>query len=57
MTLRQGIAPDNPLRPALLTFLGAASRVITSALARFEETRLAALSADLHDVLVALKPH
>lgn len=57
LALRRGIAPDNPLRPALLTFLGAAAAEIGSAVARFEEGRMRALRDDLHDVLAAAHPH
>lgn len=57
LTLREGIAPDNPLRPALLTFLGAATAVIGTAVSRFDESRLSAVRDDLQDVLAALWPH
>ncbi len=56
LALRRGIAPDNPLRPALLTFLGAAAAEIGGDVARFEEGRMRALRDDLRDVLAAAHP-
>jgi hypothetical protein len=54
--LRRGIAPDNPLRPALLTFLGAAAAGIGSTVARFQEGKVRALRKDLRNIVAAVHP-
>lgn len=54
LALREGVAPDNPLRTPLVQFYGSARAAVMASVARFDEARLEAVERDLVDVLALL---
>ena len=52
--LREGVAPDNPLRTALVQFYGGARTEVMACVVRFDGARLEAVGRDLSDILALL---
>lgn len=54
LALREGVAPDNPLRTPLVQFYGSARAEVMASLVRLDVDRLGAIERDLVDVLALL---